>query len=520
MSLVHVRRVVDEAVREHESALQAEPVLAGARPAVLASLANTHAGPVLIVTGRPDQAERLVVQVAAYLPPDKEPRLWETPHSTPYEQLPFEHHAAAERVRVLTSLAGGSQAIIVAAARNLMHLTVAPDDLQAMRRTLRVGERIDSDALLRWASDMGYQRVPLVFEPGGIAQRGGVIDIFPPDSDDPVRLDLFGDEIESIRYFDVQSQRSRAPINELPLLPPIDIPTFRAESAVAKLQEISDRSLRAEVRAEWNSLIERVGLRQLPAGIDLVSAYFGSMTSLLSHLPANALVLFDDQNAVRAVTREIASHAEELRQAFVANGELPDGLLAPYIDPERLERTLEQFQSRNLGPSAESDDTDTRLFRIAPLYAGRTQRLVSDVQLRLNEGWAVQIVTDQKRRLTEIFEEQEIFPRKIRGTTADAPLSAGTLDIRVADAQVGWALPTRRFLLLTDLEIFGFSKQTPRRRGRSIAENIAFAESLTPGDYVVHVDQGVARFAGLTRSDAGGVEREYLLLEYARGDKL
>ena len=78
---------------------------------------------------------------------------------------------------------------------------------------------------------MGYQRTPLVFEPGTIAQRGGVIDLFPPDVDDPVRLDLFGDEIESIRIFDAESQRSRTPLTELNLLPPVDIPTFRAEQA-------------------------------------------------------------------------------------------------------------------------------------------------------------------------------------------------------------------------------------------------------------------------------------------------
>lgn len=522
MNLTHVRRVVDAAVREHDRALASEPVLPAARAAVLASMAHAHADPVLIVTGRPDQAERLAIQMGAYLPLDLEPQLWDTPHSTPYEQLPFEHGAAAERVRILARLAEPRRSIVVAAVRNLMHLTLSPEDLRAMQRTLRVGEHIDSDGLLRWAADMGYQRVPLVFEPGGIAQRGGVIDIFPPDASDPVRLDLFGDEIESIRTFDAQSQRSRAPLGELRLLPPVDIPTFRADSAVAQLKQLSDRALRAEVRAEWHALIDRIGLRQLPAGIDLVRPYFGSMTSFLSHMPDNALLLFDDRLAVHAISREIAGHAEELRRALVANGELPGGLIAPYVDPGRLASELDRFPSRNLAAAVDvaDDSVDTRLFRVAPLYAGRTQRLVNEVRSLLDEGWAVQIVTDQKRRLTEIFEEQEIFPRKTRINTADAPLPKGMLDIRAADTPSGWSLPSHRLLLLTDLEIFGFSKQTTRRRGRLPSENIAFAESLTPGEYVVHVDQGVARFAGLTRTDAGGVEREYLLLEYARGDKL
>ena len=520
MNLIHVRRVVDTAIREHEAALQSEPVLAGARAAVLASLANAHDGAVLILTGRADQAELLCPRVAAYLTPEQEPRLWDTPHSTPYEQLPYETLPAAERVRILTSLSDGKTPILVAAARNLMHLTLAPEDLRSMRRTLKVGERINSDALLGWAADMGYQRTPLVFQPGGIAQRGGVIDIYPPDFDDPVRIDLFGDEIESIRLFDAESQRSRTPLNEVDLLPPVDIPTFRAEEAVARLQEVSTHSLRAEVRAEWNALIERVGLRQLAAGIDLVTSYFGASSSLLSHLPDNTLVLYDDRRAVLAVMDEIARHAEELREAFQTNGELPAGLNPPYVEPSRLASELGKFDSRQLSLPPDGDDTGTRLFRVAPLFAGRTQRLVTEVQSLLADGWAVQIATDQTRRLTEIFEEADIFPRKQRASMSDAPLPPGTLDIRAADASVGWSLPDYYLLLLTDLEIFGFSKQTTRRRGRSIAENVSFAESLTPGEYVVHVDQGVARFTGLTRTDTAGVEREYLLLEYARGDKL
>ena len=116
----------------------------------------------------------------------------------------------------------------------------------------------------------------------------------------------------------------------LDLLPPVDIPTFRAEDAAGHLRKISDRALRPEVRAEWHALIERVELGQLPAGMDLVTAYFGATSSLLDYLPAGTLVLFDDQRAVMAVMSDIAGHAEELREAFVANGELPDGLLRPY----------------------------------------------------------------------------------------------------------------------------------------------------------------------------------------------
>jgi transcription-repair coupling factor (superfamily II helicase) len=487
----------------------------------MASLAHLHSDPVLILTGRVDQAELLAARIGAYLPAERRPQLWDTPQSTPFEQLPFEHAAAADRVRILTALSGDSPSpVIVAAARNLMHLTITPDDLRAMHRRVRVGERINPDSLIRWAASMGYQRVPLVFEQGTIAQRGGVIDLFPPNSDDPVRLDLFGDEVESIKYFDAQSQRSRSPISEINLLPPVDLPMFHAAETAERLRQVPDRTLRAEVRAEWRSLIDRIENQQLPSGIDLTAPYFGAVSSLAAHLPDGALVLFDDRRAVLAASREIAAHAEELRASLVANGELPEAIERPYVEPAELESGLARFTALDLG-SHETEESDPgRHFRVAPLYAGRTEPLVNDVRSLLAEDWAVQIVTDQTRRLTEIFEEREIFPRKMKTTARAAELTGGTLDIRPADASAGWSLPEARLTLLTDLEVFGFSKQVSRRRGRSLAENIAFAESLTPGEYVVHVDQGVARFTGLTRTETGGVEREYLLLEYARGDKL
>ncbi len=341
MSLIHLRRSIDKVVNRNKGALLTEPILPAAKPGVVASISAGLTVPVLVVTARTDQAEQLVARIGAYLPADRQPKLWDTPQSIPYEQLPFEHQAAAERVRILTALLDGETPIIVAAARNLMHLTLAPDDLRAMRRTLKAGERINADEVMLWATEMGYQRVPLVYEPGTIAQRGGVIDLFPPDAEFPIRLDLFGDEIESIRQFDAHSQRSRVVMAEVHLLPPVDIPIHRTATAVAALRAIDDRSLRNEVRAEWRALLDRIEAHQLPAGIDLVSpAYRDGTSTLLDSLPAGTQVIFDDQQAVFAVANEIAAHAEELKQGFVTNGELPAGMPVPYLSPELLKRGL------------------------------------------------------------------------------------------------------------------------------------------------------------------------------------
>jgi transcription-repair coupling factor (superfamily II helicase) len=520
LSLTHVRRSVDQLLAEQEETHRTPTLPAIARSVVLASMAATHPGPTLVATARTDQAEQLQAEIAAYLPPSIQTWLWSTPQSMPYEQLPFEAAAAAERVRLLAAIDRGERIVIVASARNLMHLTLSKSDLLEMTRVLKVGDRLNADAFLTWAVSVGYQRVPLVVDPGSIAQRGGVIDLYPPDALQPMRIDLFGDEIESIKHFDPASQRSRSSVLEATLLPPADIPYFRSFEAGQALRELDVRPLRAEVRAEWNHLIDRIEAGQSPAGIDVLAPWFSpSVCALLDHLPDDAQVLVDDLGAVVRAATTVAEHAEELYAGLQANRELPAGLPKPYLSPDRLEQQLGGMPHVDLGQVAE-EETDDSLFVSAPLFAGRTARLVEEIQGRIDDGWAIQIASDQPSRLREMLEEHELFPRRAKSGSEDLPLPAGTIDVRSADVSGGWSLPAIKLLLLTDFEVFGYRK-TPTRRGRrTVAESVAFAESLTSGEYVVHVDQGVARFGGLTRKEAGGVEREYLLLEYARGDRL
>ncbi|MBA3337024.1 MAG: transcription-repair coupling factor, partial [Chloroflexia bacterium] len=161
-------------------------------------------------------------------------------------------------------------------------------------------------------------------------------------------------------------------------------------------------------------------------------------------------------------------------------------------------------------------------FTVAPLYSGRLTDAVDDIGRRLGEGWRVVIATDQVDRVTELLEERDIFPRteKQRVGNTPAQLPVGAVEVRASDLDGGWMAAESRLLLISDLELFGFRKQTRRGTPRSSNERLAFAASLNPGEFVVHVDHGIAKFIGLVRMSTSGVEREYMLLEYARGDKL
>ncbi|CAN0444882.1 unnamed protein product, partial [Phaeothamnion confervicola] len=136
---------------------------------------------------------------------------------------------------------------------------------------------------------------------------------------------------------------------------------------------------------------------------------------------------------------------------------------------------------------------------------------------------AISIATDQVDRLTELLEDRGLYPRRDkRGQAGVMPvrLLPGTVEVRPSDLAAGWAWEDGKLGVWTDFEIFGFRKQPRRQGGRTVSESRSFAQSLEPGEFVVHVDHGVAKFTGLVRVTTGGVEREYLLLEYEKGDKL
>ena len=504
---------------------------AAARPALAAAAAAPRRSAALVITARAERAEALCAALAAYLPPDRQPVAWPAPDALPYEQMPFDLATATRRVALLDRLRRARDGeedgpVVVASVHGLTQLVVDPAELAARTRVLRVGERLDVRGLLDWAVDLGYEVAPLVQEPGTIARRGGILDLFPPGAEYPVRVDLFGDEIDSIRTFDPGTQRSTGRLPAVTLLPPAELPLWRLREAAPSLAALDRRALREEVADEWERMLDRMAAGATPASVDLFAPYLlAEPCTLADYFAPGDLLVVDEPSAVRLAAAQLAAQAAELEAGFVANGELPPGLRCPIAEWAEIERRLAPLVRLDLGIERDGNDVVALNTIVeAPTYAGRVAGAVDDTAARLTDGWRVVVATDQVDRMTEVFEERDVFPRKDKRRGADqavpALLPPGTLEIRASDVDGGWALPAAKLVLLSDLELFGFRKQTRRGVRRLSGESAAFAASLTPGEYVVHIDHGIARFAGLVRLETNGVEREYMLLEYARGDRL
>jgi transcription-repair coupling factor (superfamily II helicase) len=514
-------------------AVRAIDALPGAaRPAVAAAaIASRPASPALVVVSRGERADRFAAALGAYLPDNRQPMLWPSPEALPFEQLPFDLEVATRRVAILDRLRaarrdGGPAPVVVATASGLVHLVFDPAELEEEIRVVRVGARLDIDDVLHWATRVGYRSVPLVQEPGDVARRGGIVDLFPPAFEAPVRIDLFGDEVETIRSFDPASQRSVDRLREVRLLPPAELPLWRLPDAAATLRRLDIDALRPEVAAEWRHMLDQMDANATPASVDLFAPYLlRRPATLVDYFAPGDLVVIDEPAAVDLAASQLAAQAVELEAAFVANGELPAGLESPIEEWTAVDSALSRLGSLRFGASDSAAGSERLPIEDAPNYAGRLADVVDDIKDRLAAGWRISIATDQVDRLTEIFESRDVFPRREkrreRAASQATPLEPGVLEIRDVDIDGGWSLPSAKLLALSDLELFGFRKQARRlgrRPGAPDAE--AFARGLTPGEHVVHIDHGVARFSGLVRLETNGVEREYMLLEYAKGDRL
>ncbi len=507
---------------------QALDLPAAARPAVYAAISAATQRPLLIVSGREDRSLELAALLADYTPDSTVLRHWPAPEGVPWDRLPRDQDLSSQRVSMLAELteaSGVPPGIVTTSVAGLTHFVVEPKRLAELVLPIAQGNRIPERTIMEWAVRVGYEPVPLVTGPGQIARRGGIIDIFGPGSRDPLRIELFGDEIDSLRRFNASNQRSFERTEATVLLPATEFTVDSLPDAAIAIQKLDFETLRYEVRQELESTLTKAVAGALPSSLDLFAPYFqDSQATLLTYIPRQTLIVIDDPESVDLAARQRQAHAGEALDAAVQSGELPAGL-EPAFAPWRSIR--QSLRSRQLVFGGETSwggeiaSVSLGSFRSAPMFAGRLTDLSESVRQDLDKGWRVTIATDQSERISEILEDQDILPRRLtRSSGLMAELSPGSTEVLHAELDGGWLEESTQTLLLSDMEVFGFRKRVRHGGDRSRERWASAAPELTPGEHVVHVDHGVARFSGLIKVELSGVEREYLLLEFAKGDKL
>ncbi len=557
MDLSALLPVVDETVgvdrlrrRMSDRAAGAPPLMLGvsdgAKAAVLAALAVEATAPILVIVPRPQHADALADELAAWLGDEHRHRVLLFPErdALPYELLCADADDVAARLQALDALAqhavapdGSPPPIIVACAAAITQRTLSPDELARASIALAVGGKMPQQELLRALDNGAFRIGPQVSVPGEASRRGGIVDVWPPAEDAPLRIEWFGDDIESIRSFDPATQRSRELLDRVRIGPAREL-----IADAARMRHLAEQMQMGGLRGEQRERFERdagaladgESVRD-EAGDLIWELYTPFLASglLLEHLPEDALIIVDEPADVTAVQREHDEQARDARRELESRGELPHGMPEPHLLEPELRRALDAHGQRlslsrwatgdmeSPSPEDAAGGAVVRLpFGPVAAYGGRLRALAEELTPMLRRGQQVMVVSTQSQRLTELLEEHDIFARTADRVT-EPELGRGALTILHGSLPHGWSLGEdgAGLTLLTDAEVFGFSKQrrAPPRRG---AARESFLADLAPGEYVVHIEHGIAKFAGLARKGVDGQEREYLELHYADGDRL
>ncbi len=508
---------------------QAHLHVAGVRKAVvapwLAAFATQCARPVVLVVASPDDAQRLCDDLVHWLP-DREIIQFVPNDAIPYEPMSPGVDATAARLRVLYALSDGQRPVVVTSVRALLQPTLAPEDLRAASVTLSLNQRVDPVQLMRRWQALGYRVTAAVSEPGDMNRRGGIVDVFPLGVPQPLRIEFFGDEIDSMRFFDPLTQRSTETVTSVTIGPAHEYAHDRLPEVLGWLQHQDVSMLRAEARSEWEQFVDGLAHDERFEGRTLFAPFFApkqQLSSLLDYLPAATPLCVSEPVLVAQVASEYSFQHEQRRIQHVENAELP-----PWYPTVVLPwRTMLNRDGQGcvihiahadlpfaeLLPQAQVHALPAELFRGVDLYGGRLKELVADIVKRLGAAQDVWLVTPQAARLHEMVME--------------AGGEMAHLHVVHAVVDAGWASPMLGLTVYSDAEIFGWTQRRipakakrADRDDRVSQERAAFLRGLQVGDFVVHIEHGIAVYDGMVRRTIDTIEREYLNLRYAAGDRL
>ncbi len=514
-----------------------------ARPLVVAATAAALQRPLLVLTAHVARARELADVLGAWLGDPTRVFLFADPESLPYERIPWSRDTRRQRLAALVALArrdaSAAPPVVVAAVRALIWPTLPPRELRLHVRTLRVGDVISMSELSHLLLRLGYTAVPLVQEPGTFSRRGGILDVYPTNTRWPVRIDFFGDEIDSLRFFDPETQRtlSNEPRPRAITLGPASeaLPKFAVQAAT-RLDAVDISTCHPALADEMREEKALLAAGNLCPHLEFYLPFFYSQPyTLLDHLPKDAVILLEDGQDFRETWETLCEQAEQVRLDALALRELPVNWPRPYVPWETVAPTFSRFPVVVLGHSdldgrrpEPEDEALHGLFSPAPYFGGKVRHIVRQVLEVRREGGHAILISRQAPRLAALLTDAGYptrptctleTPPPERGITVVHGVIPGGFIYHRADPNPNDLTPAPLWVL-TDTELFGFRKVVRRpARVRATSPDTFFAD-VKPGDYVVHIDHGIGIFRGLVRLSLDGQTREYLLVEYAQGDKL
>ncbi len=518
----------------------------GAKSYLAAALALVAGERIVWVARDSEIGDRVAEELAAWVGDPAAVAVLEPRTALAYERSELVADETAARVAALSAWRSGGARILVASVQALIQHTLAPEALPEQPIELKVGARVAQSALLRELLDLGYTPVLEVAGRGEFARRGGIVDVFPPSAELPVRIESFGDEIDSLRAFDPTDQRTTGKVERVVLLPASE---FLLPSGGAA-------DLRDRVGTIARKLPERLAqdLERLASGAETRAANVGDAAEVwapllapstaLDHIDPATLFVLDEPGDVGEAAAFLWRQADERRADLLGASELPRDWPATLLGPRDWKRRL--LGARTLELTWESEASyaiagggkssgDVFGWREPVLPPGRGARIAEavdrwlaeegDVARRAGAARAsgesrsrVVIASDQAPRLAELLEEGG-HAAGVTDAVAEAPPD-GSVTVVDRSLNGGFTGGPDGLVFVTDRELFGNVRvRRPKAMRRVVPRDIL--ERLTPGDLVVHIDHGIARYEKMLRRSSGtGDERDFLELAFQGQDRI
>lgn len=524
-------KLIDEIKQETSKQHLITGLTGGARPAFFQHVYTKLNKPLYIITSNLLQAQKLVDDLSV-LVGENDVHYYPADEFVAANMSYVSPELRAQRIATLGHMANGGRGIYIISAAGLRQYLVKPEIWQTAVVETKLGDEINIELLVQQLIDMGYTRNQMVTAPGEFAMRGGIIDIFPLYLDAPIRIELFDTEVDSIRSFDADTQRSIEKLETVRILPAQQLIlnteqkmqiAHRLEAGLANsLKKVKSPDIQEQFLEHIQHDIELLKMGDIP---DHILKYgqllFEEPAFLPDYFAKDGLVLFDELGRIQEVMEAWEREEQEWFVSLIEAGKMLHDVKPSYSWKEILAMIPQQklFFALFTRTFAHIKFNKTTNFSCKPMqqFQGQIALIQNELERWKNEKFTVLFAANDEDRIQSITSMLEDYGIQVM---QGKPNGAGVFIVH-APITSGFELPLQKIAVITDDELF---KQQAKRKARpkkmTNAERIKSYTEIKPGDYVVHVHHGIGKYIGVETLIVGGVHRDYLHVRYREDDKL
>ncbi|GAB2323036.1 transcription-repair coupling factor [Alkalibacterium sp. m-11] len=505
-----------------------------ARTLVLKSLFEEESRQIVVVTQNVYHANQLITDLTGLIP-DDQLFLFAVDDMIHAEMAVSSPESRAERVKALDFMLKNKPGVVVTSLAGARKLLPDPVLFAQAELLFSIGDEVELEQLQRKLAEMGYRREQKVSAPGEFSIRGGIIDVYPLTEEKPVRIELFDVEIDSLRYFDADTQRSEQNIETVKIIPATDtllcieekdaIITRFEKALASSLKKTKDEdqqtNLNETVRDIMDTIKDETYSEELVRYADLL---YKNKATLIDYASDDAIVVMDEyprilENEARLegeegewVTSQLTQGNILINQSFSKN--FRDTLKGSELN--QLYFSLFQKGMKGL----RLDSIHAFQYRTMQKFFGQMNLVKTEMDRWVKQDYTVIVMTESEDRAEKVH--QTLLNFEIPSTLSDRDhLKEGIIQVISGSVMTGFELPHEKIAVLTEKELFNrLPKKKPRRQNLSNAERLKSYSELDKGDYVVHVNHGIGQFMGMETMEIGGVHQDYLSVVYKDSSKL